>query len=202
LAHLEPRAPIRGVGRPRPLVFLLSVPATEAGPRDAAGITAFVPVRGTAATETIRCAYLAGCDGGASRVRSCLGIQLEGEARIAQRYMVHFRSPARAMLQRWGIAWHYQSPLGTLIAQDDVAHWTLHTRPKPGEDLHKADPDALLARFMGRPIPCEILLANPWTAHLLMAETYRRGSVLLVGDAAHQYIPTGGYGMNTGIADT
>src|SRR5262249_38230389 len=118
-----------------------------------------------------------------------------------QRYMVHFRSPARAMLQRWGIAWHYQSPLGTLIAQDDVDHWTLHTRPKPGEDLDQVDPDALLAKFMGQPIPCQILIANPWTPHLPAAEPYRRGRVLLVGDAPHQSTPTGGYGMNPGIAD-
>ena len=31
--------------------------------------------------------------------------------------------------------------------------------------------------------------------------SYRRGRVLLAGDAAHQYIPTGAYGMNTGIGD-
>jgi 2-polyprenyl-6-methoxyphenol hydroxylase-like FAD-dependent oxidoreductase len=134
-------------------------------------------------------------------VRSCLGIQLEGQARVAQRYMVHFRSSARDMLQRWGIAWHYQSPRGTLIAQDDVDHWTLQTRPKPGDDLDRVDPDALLTRFMGRRIPCKILVANPWTPHLLLAETYRLGRAFLVGDAAHQYIPTGGYGMNTGIGD-
>jgi 2-polyprenyl-6-methoxyphenol hydroxylase-like FAD-dependent oxidoreductase len=36
---------------------------------------------------------------------------------------------------------------------------------------------------------------------LLVAERYGSGRVLLAGDAAHQYIPTGGYGMNTGIAD-
>ena len=29
----------------------------------------------------------------------------------------------------------------------------------------------------------------------------QRGRVLLAGDAAHQYVPTGGYGMNTGIGD-
>jgi 2-polyprenyl-6-methoxyphenol hydroxylase-like FAD-dependent oxidoreductase len=175
--------------------------AFEGCTQDADGVTAVVRETATGHTETIRCAYLAGCDGGASRVRSCLGIQLEGQARIAQRYMVHFRSPARAMLQRWGIAWHYQSPHGTLIAQDDVDHWTLQTRPKPGDDLDRLDPDALLARFMGAPIPCEILVANPWTPHLLVAASYRLGRVLLAGDAAHQYIPTGGYGMNTGIGD-
>jgi hypothetical protein len=115
--------------------------------------------------------------------------------------MIHFRSSARDILQRWGIAWHYQSPRGTLIAQDDVDHWTLHTRPKPGDDLDRVDPNALLTRFMGGSIPHEIILANPWTPHLLVAETYRQGRVFLAGDAAHQYIPTGGYGMNTGIGD-
>jgi 2-polyprenyl-6-methoxyphenol hydroxylase-like FAD-dependent oxidoreductase len=175
--------------------------ALEECTQDASGVTAIVRETETGQTETVRCAYLAGCDGGASRVRSCVGIQLEGQARIAQRYMVHFRSPAREMLQRWGIAWHYQSPRGTLIAQDDVDHWTLHTRPKPGDDLDRVRPDALLARFMGRPIPCEILVANPWAPHMLVAEAYRQGRALLVGDAAHQYNPTGGYGMNTGIAD-
>jgi hypothetical protein len=63
--------------------------------------------------------------------------------------MVHFRSPAREMLQRWGIAWHYQSQRGTLIAQDDADYWTLQTRPKPGDDLDRVEPAALLARFMG-----------------------------------------------------
>src|SRR5262245_1953034 len=175
--------------------------AFEECSQDASGVTAIVRDTKTGQTQTVRCAYLAGCDGGASRVRSCVGIQLEGQARIAQRYMVHFRSPAREMLQRWGIAWHYQSQRGTLIAQDDAEYWTLQTRPKPGDDLDRVEPAALLARFMGRAIACEILVANPWTPHMLVAEAYRQGRVLLVGDAAHQYNPTGGYGMNTGIAD-
>jgi 2-polyprenyl-6-methoxyphenol hydroxylase-like FAD-dependent oxidoreductase len=169
--------------------------------QDADGVTVVVRETVTGQAETIRCAYFAGCDGGASRVRSCLGIRLEGQARIAQRYMVHFRSSARDMLQRWGIAWHYQSPHGTLIAQDDVDHWTLHARPKPGDDLDRVDPSALLARFMGGYISSEILMANPWTPHLLVAQVYQQGRVFLAGDAAHQYIPTGGYGMNTGIGD-
>jgi 2-polyprenyl-6-methoxyphenol hydroxylase-like FAD-dependent oxidoreductase len=184
-----------------PLVVSKFGTAFEDCAQDAGGVTVVVRETLTGRTETMRCDYLAGCDGGTSRVRSSLGIQLEGQARIAQRYMVHFRSSARDMLQRWGIAWHYQSPRGTLIAQDDVDHWTLHTRPKPGDDLDRVDPNALLARFMGGPISCEILVANPWTPHLLVAEVYRQGRVFLAGDAAHQYIPTGGYGMNTGIGD-
>ena len=82
------------------------------------------------------------------------------QARVAQRYMVHFRSSARDMLQRWGIAWHYQSPLGTLIAQDDVDHWTLHTRPRPDEDLDRVDPTEDVEKHdgdLGRPAdPCRV----------------------------------------------
>jgi hypothetical protein len=45
------------------------------------------------------------------------------------------------------------------------------------------------------------LLTSAWTPHLLVAERYSLDRVFLAGDAAHQYIPTGGYGMNTGIGD-
>jgi hypothetical protein len=47
----------------------------------------------------------------------------------------------------------------------------------------------------------EVLLTSVWRPNLLVAERYRDRSVLLVGDAGHQFIPTGGYGMNTGVGD-
>jgi putative polyketide hydroxylase len=34
-----------------------------------------------------------------------------------------------------------------------------------------------------------------------VAERYREGRILLAGDAAHRFPPTGGFGMNTGIQD-
>jgi 2-polyprenyl-6-methoxyphenol hydroxylase-like FAD-dependent oxidoreductase len=165
------------------------------------GVTTTLRVQETGATETVRCAYLAGCDGGSSVVRETLGIGLEGRAAVAQRYMIHFQSDARDLLQAFGIAWHYQTDKGTLIAQDDRDTWTLQTRPAPGIDPSTLDPNAMLDAWAGRAFPRKILVANSWTPHLLLAERYGGGRVLLAGDAAHQYIPTGGYGMNTGIAD-
>lgn len=170
--------------------------------QDAEGVTATLRRSGDAgAAELVRCRWLIGCDGGASAVRKCLGIGLEGRARVMQRFMTHFRSDARDLLQRWGVAWHYQSDAGTLIAQNDRDVWTLQTRWPDGVAPEAVDPHALVRGFAGCDFSYEVLVANAWTPHLLVAESYGTGRVFLAGDAAHQYIPTGGYGMNTGIGD-
>lgn len=167
--------------------------------QDATGVTCTLRVVETGATETVRCDFLAGCDGGSSIVREKLGIGLGGKANVAHRYMVHFRSGARDILQAFGVAWHYQSAMGTLIAQDDKEIWTLQMRmPTDG----KTDPNLVLDAWVGRgDFERKILVANPWFTNLLLADRYQSGRVFLAGDSAHQYIPTGGYGMNTGIGD-
>jgi len=151
-------------------------------------------------SEQVLCRYLVGCDGGNSQVREQLGVGLTGEARLAKRFITHFHSDARTLLQRWGVAWHYQSALGTLVAQDDHSTWTLLSR-LPDEIQAANNPGALLTQFAGTGFDHRIIVSNAWSPHLLVADRYGRGRVLLAGDAVHQYIPTGGYGMNTGIGD-
>jgi FAD binding domain len=70
-----------------------------------------------------------------------------------------------------------------------VLHLRQWTRTRCCENLQASD------------FAYEILVANAWTPRLLVAESYGIDRVLLAGDAVHQYIPTGGYGMNTGIGD-
>ena len=169
--------------------------------QDGDGVTVTLRNSTTGDTEEVRCDYLVGCDGGSSRVRTLLQIALDGTPRVAQRYMVHFRSRAYDVLQRWGIAWHYQAPTATLIAQNDVDIWTLQARLPPDTPLDRVDPAEIVKTFCGTTIDHEVLVANAWTPHLLLAQSYGGRRVFLAGDAAHQYIPTGGYGMNTGIGD-
>lgn len=170
---------------------------------DAGGVTVTLRDQTSGQTEQVRCLFLAACDGGGSTVRAAIGIGVTGQHSIMPRFMTHFRTDdaeARALLRRWGVTWHYQSIHGTLIAQNDVDTWTLHTR-YPANERDASEPGTLVERFVGKAILHEILIANPWSPHLLVADAANTQRVFLAGDAAHQYIPTGGYGMNTGIGD-
>lgn len=184
----------------QPLIETRYGDALEDLKQDAAEVKAVIRLQ-DGGTEEVSSAYLVGCDGGTSAVRTSLGIGLAGQSRIMPRYMVHFSSDCRSILQRWGIAWHYQSSRGTLIAQNDRDIWTLQARFPEGTSSADPDPAKFLEFFAGQEFEHRILVANSWSPHLLVAESYGRGRVMLAGDAAHQYIPTGGYGMNTGIAD-
>jgi 2-polyprenyl-6-methoxyphenol hydroxylase-like FAD-dependent oxidoreductase len=173
----------------------------ESFEQDAEGVTSVLKNRETGQTREVRSCYLAGCDGGNSTVRRQLGIPLEGTSNAAQAYMVHFRSNARELLQRFGLAWHIQTGSGVLIAQNDKDAWTLQAFLPPevkGEDL---DPHAILRDWVGADFDYEVLVANPWHAHFLIATSYRQDRVFIAGDACHQWMPTGGYGMNSGVAD-
>lgn len=165
------------------------------------GVTAEIVDSQSGETSTVKCRFLAGCDGGGSRVRRGLGIALEGEENVAGAYMVHFRTDDRELLQRWGPIYHLQSGLGTIIAQNDHDIYTLQAWLLPGMNPDEMTAEGVLEGWVGKAFDYEILQANPWHAHFVVAEKYRDASTLLAGDSAHQFIPTGGYGMNSGIAD-
>ncbi|MEO0410821.1 MAG: FAD-dependent monooxygenase [Pseudomonadota bacterium] len=179
-----------------PLIDVRFGVAYEDHEQDAGGV--IVKTRHTQTSEIFqtRTQFLCGCDGGGSKVRGDAKIEMEGQFAIANAYMVHFRSNAHDVLARFGVAYHLQTAHGTLIAQNGKDIWTLQTLADPD-----SDPDALLRNFVGCDFDYEILVANPWTPHMVVASQYRDRRVFLAGDACHQVIPTGGYGMNTGVGD-
>ncbi|WP_083881055.1 FAD-dependent monooxygenase [Nocardia araoensis] len=199
--------------------------------QDDSGVDAVIRCTATGRTTTVRARYLAGCDGAGSVVRRELGIALDDIDlhRLAARelglhrlvagalrayrddrespmdgrvYMVHFTSPDRAVFERYGTTWHTQSPKGwTLIAQNDRDTWTLHCPIGRGVDADSIDPKQFLFTHLGLRFDCEIIVANAWRPRLSLAEKFGVGRVWLAGDSAHQVVPAGGYGMNTGVGD-
>ncbi|KAH5729245.1 hypothetical protein HBI20_057630 [Parastagonospora nodorum] len=169
----------------------------------------------TGATTEILSDYAVGCDGASSKVRKSLGIQLDGGPLRGQVLLVHFKSKDLTRLHAQGYFWHIffvREPgvySGALIAQDEVDQWTIHYSLPLDTDTSKIGSEeavyTVLGGLKGRyEIKIdEILVRSVWRPNIAVAQTWTSPGqrVFLAGDAAHQNVPTGGYGMNTGIAD-
>ncbi len=170
--------------------------------QDPDGVTARIR-RGDGRTEELRGKYLVGCDGGSSPVRKELGIALAGEGNLMQLRQALYRCDALFDLLPIGNGpgkgrhYHVADDKATqLIMQDSTRHWTLHSIVDTSEEMNAA-----FERAVGVPVRYEMLSCDPWRQNLLLADHYGNGRVFLAGDAVHLVIPTGGLGMNSGVAD-
>ena len=71
----------------------------------------------------------------------------------------------------------------------------------PGTDVAQLDAVEEIHAALGIALDVEVRHIGVWTARQVVADQYRDGRVFLAGDSVHQYIPTGGFGLNTGIGD-
>lgn len=156
---------------------------------------------------TVRARYLAACDGAHSRVREALGVQLLGEQRISYSCGIYFESPHLWRLHDKGKAiMNVLIDRGGMWANlnmiDGFKTWRLSVvggqSYVPPDQL---DIPALMRRAMGGDFDYRVVGLYPWLRKAVVADRYRVGRCFLVGDAAHQLSPTGGFGMNTGMAD-
>ncbi|GHF31649.1 2-polyprenyl-6-methoxyphenol hydroxylase-like FAD-dependent oxidoreductase [Amycolatopsis bartoniae] len=156
------------------------------------------------ARRTLRCAYVVGCDGAHSTVRRQLGVRYEGVDAIQRFVSTFVRSPELGRLAARDRAWTYWTygrRTASLIAIDGESLWLNHVAFAPEHDTEGEDPEQLLRESVGRPVEHEVLGVVRWTGRRLVAQRYRAGRVFLAGDAAHIWIPVGGFGMNAGIQD-
>ncbi|MGC5562164.1 FAD-dependent monooxygenase [Streptomyces sp. FR-108] len=155
-------------------------------------------------TRVLRCAYVVGCDGAHSTVRRQLGIRYEGVDAIQNFVSTFVRSPELGRLAARDRAWTYWTygrRIASLIAIDGGELWLNHVAFPPDHDTGQEDPEQLLRESVGAPVEHDVLGVVRWTGRRLVAQKYGRGRVFLAGDAAHIWIPVGGFGMNAGIQD-
>ncbi|WP_236796268.1 FAD-dependent monooxygenase [Amycolatopsis sp. GM8] len=154
--------------------------------------------------RTLHCAYVVGCDGAHSTVRRQLGIRYEGVDAIQQFVSTFVRSAELGRLaarDRAWTYWTYGKRIASLIAIDGDSLWLNHVAFPPDHDTEEEDPEQLLRDAVGGPVEHEVLGVVRWTGRRLVAQRYGEGRVFLAGDAAHIWIPVGGFGMNAGIQD-
>ncbi len=172
---------------------------------DANGIRADLAEVGTDRTETVSARYLVGCDGGARTVRAGLGIRLSGRGTLGLALGIYFRAPAlRAMLRNdpavmyWILAPGCAGVIYTIHGRDD---WVFNRYYQAQEYIDETDPVGLLRSAIGADLDIEIISVQRWEPRQLVADSFGIERVFLAGDACHLFVPTGGFGMNTGIGD-
>lgn len=151
---------------------------------------------------TVRAQYLVGCDGGRSVVRRAAGIEFPGldpstswliaEAEMAEEPDVGVRPESGGIgpVNRDGTPGPYRMVLKQPPVDDGAAEPTL-------DDL-RAELTARYGTDFGVHRPTWI---SRFTDASRQAATYRKGRVLVAGDAAHVHPPQGGQGLNIGVQD-
>ena len=157
---------------------------------------------------TITCQYLVGCDGGRSMVRKQMGAKFVGDAVVQRVQSTYIRAPQLMEMMEaepaWGIVSLNPRRSGTLYAIDGQETWIVHNYLKEDEaDFEAIDRDWAIRTILGvdADFEYEVLANEDWVGRRLVADKLRNGRVFICGDAAHIWVPYGGYGMNAGIAD-
>lgn len=163
---------------------------------------------GTDALETVRARHVVAADGAHSSIRATLGIAMAGPAELMSGATAVFRAPLWDLLGpiRYGIYSGDAYAGGVFLPAGPGDRWLYGSSGAPGEEpADLLDPEAMARRIRrgaGRPdLDLRLERMGPARAGAQVAERFRRGRVLLVGDAAHRVTPRGGTGMNTAIDD-
>ncbi|KAL6840352.1 hypothetical protein ACP4OV_030162 [Aristida adscensionis] len=177
-------------------------------------VGALVTNGGRILERKLHCGLLLATDGARSAVRELAGISMEGERDLQKLVSVHFlsRDLGRYLSsQRPGMLFFIFNPeaIGVLVAHDlengeFVLQIPFYPPQQMFEDFSSKVCEKIIVKLVGwEPNDVEVLDIKPWAMHAEVAEKYIscNNRVILVGDAAHQFPPAGGFGMNTGIQD-
>ncbi len=158
---------------------------------------------------TVRARFLLVADGAGSEIRRSLGIALEGPTNLAHFVNVYYRANLdRLVAHRPALLYFTSEDGGRGVFQplDGRDRW-LSQIAYDGRAATRAEFDGercvqWIRTATGNPrLNPDVRGIADWTMNATVAARYRHGAAFLIGDAAHQLPPTGGFGLNTGIQD-
>jgi 2-polyprenyl-6-methoxyphenol hydroxylase-like FAD-dependent oxidoreductase len=170
--------------------------------RDGEGAVAVV--KSAAGEKSIRARYVIGADGMHSMVRKAAGIGFPGEAYNASFVLADVRMDWPLGADEVSL---FFSSAGLVVVAPlpDGSFRVVATVDNAPEQSTVGEIQRLLDARGPTHAPCrveEIVWTSRFRVHHRLADSYRNGPFLLIGDAAHVHSPAGGQGMNTGMVDS
>lgn len=152
--------------------------------------------------HTVTAEYVVGCDGGRSATRRLMGVSFDGTTSSTRWLVIDLANDPLG---------HPNSEVGADPARPyasiSIAHgirrfeFMIHADET---DEQAEDPEfvaRMLAPFLPRPHDVDVIRHRVYTHHSRIAGAFRRGRLLLAGDAAHLMPVWQGQGYNSGIRD-
>jgi 3-(3-hydroxy-phenyl)propionate hydroxylase len=172
--------------------------------QDDTGVT--VTTEGPDGPRSIRTAFLAGCDGARSTVRTTLGLSFEGETYPETTILATTTFPFEQHLDGLSnVTYCWREGAGNFSLLRVPGRWRVSIYPREDASIEaQMTPEALdasLQAVVPRSEPYEVMESRPYRVHMRMVDRYVFGRVALAGDAAHVNSPAGGMGLNGGLHD-
>ena len=150
--------------------------------------------------ETIRPDVVIGADGMHSTVRESAGIAFPGSG-YEQSFVLADVSMDWPVARDTVSLTFAPDGLAVVAPLPDDRFRVVATLDDAPRQPSGAEIEALLVRRGGSAAVHDVAWSGRFHVHHRLAETYHRGAVVLVGDAAHVHSPAGGQGMNIGVQD-
>jgi 2-polyprenyl-6-methoxyphenol hydroxylase-like FAD-dependent oxidoreductase len=153
-------------------------------------------------TETLRAAYLAGCDGAHSKVREIINAGFPGGTYEHTFYVADVNATGPVVNGQLNLALDDADFLAVFpMAKDNKIRLIGTVEDDPGDRAFQWED---VSQDILRRLKIDVTSVNwfsTYRVHHRVAAFFRKGRAFLAGDAAHVHSPVGGQGMNTGIGD-